>query len=120
MDGLNYFLLRVDGGETGPLLAYYSHKHQVFLSPHTKAVSMDLAAHLESLEVATRAAKSLGPIARKRYGDAARIEVVPIRERGGGDSSTKRTLARIKADTAMMEARIAQGVFAPNKRPSMP
>jgi hypothetical protein len=119
MDELNYFALRVEGGHTGDQMNYYAYKGDIYLSPHTKAVSPEKAAHLATRDLAERAAAALAPIARKRYGDAARIVVVPVCTFGGGKLSMARTAARIKADTEMLEARIAQGVFAPNKRPSM-
>jgi hypothetical protein len=120
MDEFNYFTLSLEHGETGYQMNYYAHKGDIRLSAHTKAVSPDKGARLATRELAERAAAALAPVIRKRHGDDARIVVTPVREWGGGKLAAARTAALIKADTAMMEARIAQGLFAPNKRPSIP
>jgi hypothetical protein len=115
----SYFMLQIIGGRLPSMLAYQIHKGQAFVSPHTKAVDIGQGACLRSLDLANRVAAALSPVVRKRYGDAARIEVVPVSTGGGGASAMARMSRRIAADSAMLDARIAQRVFAPNKRPVM-
>jgi hypothetical protein len=114
-----YFMLQIVGGKLPPMLAYQIHKNHVFVSPHTKAVDMSQGAYLRSLDLANRAATALVTIVRKRYGDEARIEVVPVRGGGGGSSAMDRLRRRIEEDSAMLDARVAQRIFAPNKRPAI-
>ena len=117
---MNYFTLQVVGGKVPDFMAYQAHKGTVYLSPHTKLSDMDRAAYLDTEDLARRAAVAIGPIMKKRHGDGARIEVLPVGGGGGGASADARIMKKIKADSAMMEARTAQRIFAPNKQPKLP
>lgn len=98
------------GTHLGFNMHYSSEKGYITIGPHFRLTGMDGAAHLATLELAERARTALLPRFQKRYGPETDIEV---RECGG------QWLERIEKDSAIVQARLDQGVFAPNKRPVM-
>ena len=115
-----YFMLQLISGDVPDQLAYQAHKGSVWLTANTKLADGGLAAHLRSEDLARRAAEALTPILKKRRGESASIRVVPATGGGGGRSAEEALERRINRDSTLMEARLAQRVFAPNKRPVLP
>ncbi|WP_143752300.1 hypothetical protein [Burkholderia sp. SRS-W-2-2016] len=81
-------------------------KDGCFLSANTKLAGYDKAVTLTSEALAERFRAAILGVMKKRHGEDVELIVEP-----GGQ--------RKSADDELVNARISQGVFAPNKRPAL-
>lgn len=109
-----YFMLRLHGGKQPAMLEYQIDRGGVWISASTKAADHSKGACLDSQALADSAAAAQAPAVLRRYGAGARLEAVPCWAPAMKGSVLPK---RIEADSAMLRARIAQGVFAPNMQP---
>jgi len=111
-------MLQLIGGKAPDHMAYQVERHAVFLSANVKTADISKAALLATRAEADAAVAALTPTVQRRYGEGTSIEVVA----GWSNSMTAHAVvalkSRIDADSSLMAARIAQRIFAPNKRPA--
>ena len=113
----SFFHVEIVGGTGLPLMWGTEERNNgVFVSPHTRAAAGDAkAARLRSRALAEKVVKALLPVVRGRYGDHIELRVVEVRV----NTMSPTLVKRIEADSMMLEARIDQSVFAPNKLPAL-
>jgi hypothetical protein len=80
-------------------------KGECFLSANTKLVSIDKAVQLSSEELARSFCEAVLPTLRRRHGEAVSAVVAIFRTTGS------------RIDDSLVQARIKERLFAPNKRP---
>lgn len=105
-------------------LAGIEYHDEVCVGAHFKLTGIDKAAHLETRDLAERYLEACEGVFAKRYGaDAIELTIgaVTLATRAVGGETRKRETARqrVEEDTRIVQARLDQGVFAPNKRPKL-
>lgn len=101
-----YWTIRVESAEFQWHTFALQSKGDCFLSANTKLVGFDKAVQLSSEELARLFCDAVFPTLRRRHGEAVLALV----------TTCSTTDSRI--DDLLVRARIEQGQFAPNKRPS--
>lgn len=90
--------------DVGRLIVY----DECYVSANTKLCDFSISACLSSEALAKRYADALEPVFRIRYGEGVRLTVADRGPQG-----------RPEFDDPLVEARIEQGIFAPNRKPAI-
>lgn len=92
-------------------LAGIEYHDEVCVGAHFKLTGIDKAAHLEIRDLAERYLEACEGV----------IDAVTLATRAVGGEARKRETARqrVEEDTRIVQARLDQGVFSPNKRPKL-
>ena len=103
---MHYWTIRIDDAP----LQWHTFALQVkdgcYISPNTKLVALDKAVRVSSEALAGQFREAIMPTMRRRHGIAVCLTIEKC------ETSRQKAL-----DDVMVEARIAQNNFAPNKRP---
>lgn len=102
----NYWTIRIEDAELQWHTFAIQSKGDCFLSPNTKLVGFDKAVQLSSEELARSFCEAILPTLRRRHGEAVLATVATCRST---DSHV---------DDLLVEARIEERLFAPNRKPS--
>jgi hypothetical protein len=109
---MDYWTIRIDDAALQWHTFMLQTKDGCYVSANTKLVASDKAVRILDEELAVRFREAIMPIMRRRHGEDVRLT---IEERG----TSKWGKAKQKPfDDALVQARIEQNNFAPNKRPS--
>jgi hypothetical protein len=102
-----FWSLRVENAEVRANTFALQCKGDCFLSPNTKLASFNKAVRLSSEELARSFSQAVQPTLRRRYGAETYAIVVSCSTTGS---------SRID-DDLLVQARIEESLFTPNKRP---
>jgi hypothetical protein len=107
MKRLNEFwTITIDGAELQWHTFALQSKGECFLSAHTKLVGVDKAVLLSTRDLAESFREATLLTLRRRHGEAVRSTVATCRT------------SEVQVDDLLVQARIREGAFAPNRRPA--
>lgn len=102
----DFWTIRVEEAELQWHLFAIQSKGDCFLSANTKLVGFNKAVHLSNEELAKSFCEAVLPTLRRRHGGSVSAIVTTC-------STTEE-----RVDDLLVRARIAEGLFSPNKRPT--